>query len=77
MDDPAKPPITVYKQQVRRVGLEELRRGLSFEDQELVERLESLKKDDNDNQGGSRGRRSSEKMEDEIAQRLARLKGII
>lgn len=74
MDDPAKPPITVYQQSVRQRGFQELRKGLSVEDQRLLERLESLKNDDSGDLNKSR-RKSSHKIEDEIAQRLARLKG--
>ncbi len=73
MDDPAKPPITVYQQSVRQRGFQELRRGLSIEDQRILERLESLKKDDSEDLKSRR--KSSDKIEDEIAQRLARLKG--
>lgn len=75
LDDPAKPPITVYRQPVTRVGkLEELKRGLSPEDQEILARLESLKKDDEARRSSGK-RRTSEKVEEEIAERLARLKG--
>ncbi|ODM93165.1 Abscission/NoCut checkpoint regulator [Orchesella cincta] len=77
MDDPAKPPITVYRQPSRQVRLQELKRGLSVEDQQIVERLESLKKDDDSLVRSSAGqrKRTSEKIEEEIAERLARLKG--
>ncbi|CAL8080733.1 unnamed protein product [Orchesella dallaii] len=77
MDDPAKPPITVYRQPARQVRLQELKRGLSVEDQHILERLESLKKDDDllVRSSASQRRRTSEKIEEEIAERLARLKG--
>lgn len=73
MDDPAKPPITVYHQPTRAVRLRELKRGLSIEDQNILERLESLKKDDSILTTGRRS--STGKPEEEIAERLARLKG--
>lgn len=77
MDDPAKPPIVVYKQQVRNPSLQELKKGLSVEDQHILERLETLKNDDGGGEAKSSSKRkSSEQVEEEIAERLARLKGL-
>jgi len=66
LDDPGKPPITLYRESNR---VAELKRGLSIEDQKIVDRLEGLREV---------RRRKSEQVEpdeDEVAARLAKLKG--
>ena len=42
LENPARPPITVYRQSPRAANL---KKGLSREDSELVDRLEALKAD--------------------------------
>lgn len=63
LDNPGKPPITMYPKS----KLTSLKRGLSIEDQKIVDRLEELR-------GGTTKRRMSQ-PEDEVAVRLAKLKG--
>jgi len=66
MDDPGKPPITLYRESNRVAAL---KRGLSIEDQKIVDRLQELR-------GDSRRRKSTETIgEEEVAARLAKLKG--
>lgn len=63
MENPAAPPITVYRQDPKIVSL---RTGLSPEDQELLDRLEKLKEDKN---------KGPPPSEIELRKRLAHLKG--
>lgn len=76
MDNPAKPPITVYKQSPREVRLAQLKRGLSEEDKKIADRLESLMKHDHADGKTHGGRKTSEPIQEEIEARLARLKGM-
>merc|ERR1719383_1278110 len=59
-------PITVYKEPNTRIG--KLKRGLSVEDQAIANRLEKLKQD--------RKRSMELPSEDEMSERLAKLKGV-
>jgi len=80
LENPSRPPITVYRQPAREARLAQLKRGLSIEDQQLADRLESLRKNDHPRQanghhhGGSGGGGGGTTSE-EIEARLARLKG--
>jgi len=68
LDNPTRPPITVYREN----KLSNLQRGLSVEDQKIVERLKELRSNSVDDQNR---RRKSEPAEEEVAARLARLRG--
>lgn len=63
LENPAAPPITVYRQDPKIVSL---RTGLSAEDQQLLDRLEKLKEDKN---------KGLPPSEIELRKRLANLKG--
>lgn len=63
LENPAAPPITVYKQDAKMVNL---RTGLSQADQQLVDRLEKLKEDKG---------KPLPPSETELRKRLASLKG--
>jgi hypothetical protein len=67
----------VYRQPARDVRMAQLKHGLSVEDQQLADRLNSLRKDESETSSTTQGdqRRRSEQMEEEIKARLARLKG--
>lgn len=64
LEAPAKPPITVYRQNSK---IANLRRGLSQDDQGIVDRLEKLKKERKENEKAT--------TDTEVAERLAKLKG--
>ncbi len=70
MEDPSRPPITMYSVPASEKRLAQLKRGLSEEDKHLADRLHSLRSHSHD---GNKGRID----EEEIKARLARLKGII
>jgi hypothetical protein len=73
MDNPAKPPITLYMESGN-LRLAQLKKGLSVDDQKLVERLEELK--NSDRRSSNKRRRSDQHVPDEdLEVRLARLKG--
>ncbi|XP_043232390.1 abscission/NoCut checkpoint regulator-like isoform X2 [Amphibalanus amphitrite] len=63
LENPARPPIVVYRQSPRAASL---KRGLSHQDSELVDRLEALKAD---------RKAKNVPTESEMAARLAALKG--
>ena len=89
LENPNKPPITVYTESTR---LGNLKRGLSAEDQELVDRLQKLKKEVKEIKVQPPSQHEIEERflklknevkelkqipsQDEIEERLARLKGI-
>jgi len=64
--EPPKNPITVYKEANTRIS--KLKRGLSVEDKAIADRLERLKQD--------RKRSMELPTEDEMSERLAKLKGV-
>lgn len=64
LENPARPPITVYHHNTR---MEELKTGLTAEDREIAERLEKLKEE--------RKRQRELPTEEDIVRRLAALKG--
>jgi len=64
LEGPVKPPITVYRQNSK---IANLRRGLSQDDQGIVDRLEKLKQERKENEKAT--------TDCEVAERLAKLKG--
>jgi len=71
LENPDPPPIILYREDSN-TRLGRLKRGLSVEDQKIVERLEGLRQTDfNINPH----RRKSDNPEQEVASRLARLRG--
>jgi hypothetical protein len=80
MENPARPPITVYKMPERELRLAQLKKGLSIEDQHIADRLESLRRSNHsshhDDASNSDRRKSTENPEKDIEARLARLKGV-
>ncbi|GLH03758.1 Uncharacterized protein GBIM_09612 [Gryllus bimaculatus] len=64
LENPARPPITVYHHDSR---MEQLKTGLTAEDREIAERLEKLKDE--------RKRQREVPTEEDIVRRLAALKG--
>ena len=68
MDNPAKPPITLYRESSNS-RLANLKKGLSIDDQKLVERLEEL------SDVSRTARRKSDQPDADLAARLAKLKG--
>jgi len=69
LENPDRPPITLYREDSK-TRLGKLKRGLSVEDQKIVERLAGLRQSDSANT-----RRLSGNPEEEVAMRLALLKG--
>jgi len=65
LEAPGKTPITVYRQNSK---IANLRRGLSQDDQAIVDRLEKLKKE--------RKEKEQATTDSEVAERLAKLKGV-
>jgi len=64
LEGPVQPPITVYRQNSK---IANLRRGLSQDDQGIVDRLEKLKEERKENEKAT--------TDSEVAERLAKLKG--
>jgi len=73
MENPSKPPITVYKFPQREIRLAQLKKGMSIEDQQIAERLQNLRSSRSDSETSSDRRKSSDNSD--IEARLARLKG--
>lgn len=65
LEAPGKAPITVYRQNSK---IANLRRGLSQDDQAIVDRLEKLKKE--------RKEKEQATTDSEVAERLAKLRGV-
>jgi len=65
LEAPGKAPITVYKENTK---IANLRRGLSQDDQAIVDRLEKLKKE--------RKEKEQATTDTDVAERLAKLKGV-